>query len=49
MAKEVISLTRDLFDEMLEATRIKEQQRIIKLLQDAGLHYALLVIKGDNG
>jgi hypothetical protein len=49
MAKEVMSLTRDLFDEMLEATRIREQQRIIELLEDAGLDYAVAVVKGDNG
>lgn len=31
MAKEVMSLTRDLFDEMLLAVAVKERERIIKL------------------
>jgi hypothetical protein len=33
MAKETITMTRDLFDEMLEAVRVKEQQRLIELLK----------------
>lgn len=33
MPKETITMTRDLFDEMLEAVRVKEQQRLIELLK----------------
>jgi hypothetical protein len=33
MPKEMITMTRDLFDEMLEAVRVREQQRLIELLK----------------
>lgn len=34
MAKEVITMTRDLFDEMLEATRAKELNRVLSVVRD---------------
>lgn len=32
MPKQTITMTRDLFDEILEATTTKERERIIKLI-----------------
>jgi hypothetical protein len=34
MPKEIITMTRDLFDEMLEATRAKELNRVLSVVRD---------------
>lgn len=49
MGKEVMSLTRDLFDEMLLAVAVKERHRIIELLEDAGFDEAVSFLEGADG
>ena len=49
MAKEVMSLTRDLFDEMLVAVAVKERHRIIELLVEAGFVDAVAFLEGRDG
>lgn len=45
----MIEMTRDLFDEMLEATRLKERQRIVELLREAGCSEDVVaVVEGSD-
>ena len=53
MPKETVTLTRDLFDEMLIAVATKERERIIKLLEEEGsnlfaLNYLVTIIKAEQ-
>jgi hypothetical protein len=46
MPKEVITLTRDLFDEMLQAATDKERNRILAILKDIQDNDVHAVIQG---
>jgi hypothetical protein len=53
MPKETILMTRDLFDEMIQAATDKERNRIIHLLEEEsaeipGIQYLVAIIRGDT-